>query len=116
MDDHQLVLAPKRVDPEDVPEKAEAIKEMPEAGAISQAGRQSRGYVAYWNKPVKPVTQKIDISYEPGAVVRQKNVQISIDHEEHSNLPTYSLKISKSQRRQSGRSNSGLRPAKGIIK
>ncbi|MBY8831690.1 Stk1 family PASTA domain-containing Ser/Thr kinase [Bacillus licheniformis] len=90
LDDHQLVLVEKEAHSEDVPE-GQVIKQKPEAGASVKPGDKVEVTFSLGpkQKPVKTVTEKIDIPYEPGAAGEEQNVQISIDDEEHSISDVY---------------------------
>jgi len=90
LDDHQLVLVEKEAHSEDVPE-GQVIKQKPEAGASVKPGDKVEVTFSLGpeKKPVKTVTEKIDIPYEPGAEGEEQNVQISIDDEEHSISDVY---------------------------
>ncbi|TWM24722.1 Stk1 family PASTA domain-containing Ser/Thr kinase [Bacillus licheniformis] len=90
LDDHQLVLVEKEAHSEDVPE-GQVIKQKPEAGASVKPGDKVEVTFSLGpkQKPVKTVTEKIDIPYESGAAGEEQNVQISIDDEEHSISDVY---------------------------
>ncbi|KAA6476472.1 Stk1 family PASTA domain-containing Ser/Thr kinase [Bacillus swezeyi] len=90
LEDHQLVLVEKEAHSEDVPE-GQVIKQKPEAGSTVKPGDKVEVTFSLGpeKKPVKTVTEKIDIPYEPDKEGEELTVQISIDDEEHSISDVY---------------------------
>ncbi|MEC1535935.1 Stk1 family PASTA domain-containing Ser/Thr kinase [Bacillus sonorensis] len=90
LDDHQLVLVEKEEHSDEVPE-GQVIKQKPAAGTSVKPGDKIKVTFSLGpeKKPVKTVTEKIDIPYEPDTPGEELDVQISIDDAEHSISDSY---------------------------
>ncbi|MDA7025909.1 Stk1 family PASTA domain-containing Ser/Thr kinase [Bacillus sp. CLL-7-23] len=102
LDDHQLVLVEKEAHSEDVP-KGQVMKQKPAAGTAVKPGEKIEVTFSLGpkEKPIKSVTEKIDIPYEPESEGEKLDVKIAIDDEDHSISDTYEhFKITEPTKRK----------------
>ncbi|NPC92529.1 Stk1 family PASTA domain-containing Ser/Thr kinase [Bacillus sp. WMMC1349] len=101
LDDHQLVLVEKEAHSKDVP-KGQVMKQKPAAGTAVKPGEKIEITFSLGpkEKPIKSVTEKIDIPYEPESEGEKLDVKIAIDDEDHSISDTYEhFKITEATKR-----------------
>jgi serine/threonine-protein kinase len=85
LDDNGLKMVEKEAHSEDIPE-GQVIEQKPKAGESVKPGEEIELTFSLGpeEKPVKTVTEEVEIPYEPQIPGEELNVQISIDDAEHS--------------------------------
>lgn len=85
LEDNGLEMAEKEAHSEDIPE-GQVIEQKPEAGEAVKPGDEIELTFSLGpeEKPIKTVTEEVDIPYEPATPGEEMTVQISIDDAEHS--------------------------------